>query len=651
MLEVRSQGLEGERPALWVAWHWARSFLISKRGFEAAVSDITPEPVELIRVRWRGRTRRIIVRQAFTDSRARTLQEPLTPSSFDPWTEFSESLAVKTRQLSRCRICGGEKRVPCPACRGAATISCEHCNGSGSIWSPRSRRMIGCRACHGTGAKRCACRDGLLACGPCGGKGKVEEWLEVMEESFDRITSAGSPLLVQAMPERANPEKFDSELQYSTVPLFLAWKGRTVEEAPAELQSVLRRPDLSCGNAGEDRLQEIALQVFRSEVTTVSYQLGGIRGSVQVQGWDARVVENAFSREPFQRRQRRALQGMSVAFLAGAALAIWYAGRHSFFVSTPNYGQLWVLAFVLGLCFVPLMFWWVLPARGRRWRGAVGAGLPALLVVLTQAGVAATGGPSLDHARAAATRGRVEDALRESAACYDLGIQAQPAGSFHDQLQLERVRQAREPQEAWKAASLPFLTPSAREEAKEHAVETTFRASAALQEKGELSASAALLDSAPAELKQAAPLVDLRRRVYLEEALPFWKVIGSRRKSLEDKLAACIAITPHLRGLASLPAATVDSSLTAEEVKEECGRLQEQRLREIEREREAEAREAARARRREEASRESAQRRWSSARLRCNDGTLSPSCVCGGSHRGCCSWHGGVDGCSAPYPN
>lgn len=31
--------------------------------------------------------------------------------------------------------------------------------------------------------------------------------------------------------------------------------------------------------------------------------------------------------------------------------------------------------------------------------------------------------------------------------------------------------------------------------------------------------------------------------------------------------------------------------------------------------------------------------------LRCGDGSLSPSCMCGGSHRGCCSRHGGVAGC------
>jgi hypothetical protein len=31
--------------------------------------------------------------------------------------------------------------------------------------------------------------------------------------------------------------------------------------------------------------------------------------------------------------------------------------------------------------------------------------------------------------------------------------------------------------------------------------------------------------------------------------------------------------------------------------------------------------------------------------LRCCDGSLSPSCSCSGSHRGCCSHHGGVCGC------
>lgn len=33
-------------------------------------------------------------------------------------------------------------------------------------------------------------------------------------------------------------------------------------------------------------------------------------------------------------------------------------------------------------------------------------------------------------------------------------------------------------------------------------------------------------------------------------------------------------------------------------------------------------------------------------RIRCNDGTISPNCRCGGPLQGCCSWHGGVAGCA-----
>jgi hypothetical protein len=55
-----------------------------------------------------------------------------------------------------------------------------------------------------------------------------------------------------------------------------------------------------------------------------------------------------------------------------------------------------------------------------------------------------------------------------------------------------------------------------------------------------------------------------------------------------------------------------------------------------------EAEEERAARRREAEERREA---WSSRGLRCCDGTLSPSCSCGGSHQGCCSHHRGVCGC------
>jgi hypothetical protein len=497
----------------------------------------------------------------------------------------------------------------------------------------------------------CACRDGWIACAACNGKGKVEEWLEIVEEPFDRVTWAGSHEMARELPGCSDPQKFDTDFQGRPVPLLFSWRGRRVEDVPTEWRHAIQRSNLAGAHPTEDRIQDIAVQVFRGEITTVEYQLASVSGSVQVQGWDGRTVENPSSREPFRLRRRRVLQGMSGAAMAGAALAMGYGARHSFFRSTPNYGLLWMLALVLGLCLIPLMLWWVLPAQRRSRRGALVAGVPALLVALAQIGFAATGGPSLDHARAAAEKGQLEKALRESVACYDLGIEKDSAAWFHDRLQLGKVWQAHRPSQAWEAAALPFLTEAGREQARAHAVEVTFRVTSALQERGNFAESAMVLDSAPVELRQSGPLVGLRRRVLLASAEPLWKIIESPRKSLEDRVAACTSIAPYLPELSSLPATSDAPSFSTDGVEEECDDLRQQRLREVKRQREAEAREDERAQRRAEAARRAAQMRWAHAPLLCNDGTRSPSCLCGASsHRGCCSWHGGVAGCSVDYP-
>ncbi len=67
--------------------------------------------------------------------------------------------------------------------------------------------------------------------------------------------------------------------------------------------------------------------------------------------------------------------------------------------------------------------------------------------------------------------------------------------------------------------------------------------------------------------------------------------------------------------------------------------------RQAEQERRAEAARQ-RAQAREEARAHQDERRRAMSPLLCADGTPSPSCTCGGSWRGCCSWHGGVSGCS-----
>jgi hypothetical protein len=72
-------------------------------------------------------------------------------------------------------------------------------------------------------------------------------------------------------------------------------------------------------------------------------------------------------------------------------------------------------------------------------------------------------------------------------------------------------------------------------------------------------------------------------------------------------------------------APNVEKAEKAREAEEEAKRKREEAMQK--------AREAA------EAAREA------SRRVRCCDGSLSPSCLCNGSHRGCCSHHGGICGC------
>jgi hypothetical protein len=78
--------------------------------------------------------------------------------------------------------------------------------------------------------------------------------------------------------------------------------------------------------------------------------------------------------------------------------------------------------------------------------------------------------------------------------------------------------------------------------------------------------------------------------------------------------------------------------LDAALVRAEKDRAREERTaaRGAEREAQAEARRQRAAERRQRA------RNWANEPLQCCDGSSSPSCTRGGSHRGCCSRHGGV---------
>ena len=106
-----------------------------------------------------------------------------------------------------------------------------------------------------------------------------------------------------------------------------------------------------------------------------------------------------------------------------------------------------------------------------------------------------------------------------------------------------------------------------------------------------------------------------------EEAL--WDVVDSGRGHAELPVLAANVHRIHTRHLEAVRAA--ERRQAAKQAAEAAA----------ERRREARAREAERR----------AEQREEARGLRCCDGTQSPTCLCAGSHRGCCSHHGGVCGC------
>lgn len=284
----------------------------------------------------------------------------------------------------------------------------------------------------------------------------------------------------------------------------------------------------------------------------------------------------------------------------------------------------------------------------RRSPGQVGlAVLPLLLVAGIQVALAITGHPSLEEATALVQRRELEGALFVAAACADLGIHPEQAAKFHDNLQLDRIRQIGDPQQAWQALEWPFRTEAGRRRAAEHAVEITARTADSSQTAGDWQGSEELLSLVPRAYQDQPPILQVRWGLLANEVESRWNVIRSREAPLEDRLEECLWLSRILPSLDSLGPPPRPAPVDQDQADKVCKRLRAEQHQEIERQR----REEERDRKRQELQEAAAHRAWAYAPLLCRDGTLSPSCVCGqSSRRGCCSHHGGVEGCSAAYP-
>jgi hypothetical protein len=149
---------------------------------------------------------------------------------------------------------------------------------------------------------------------------------------------------------------------------------------------------------------------------------------------------------------------------------------------------------------------------------------------------------------------------------------------------------------------------------------------------------ASLRTYADAALLKAEGTKDLAARVAAQkEAVAAWVAYAAVAPEVEPEPARVLEVRQaQERDLALLAKQT---AATQSRVEAEGRRAAAQ----IEKEERKRLATEAREQRRQEAAERRAARH--SGGLMCNDGTMSPSCSCGGSHRGCCSHHGGVAGC------
>ncbi|MBZ5708747.1 hypothetical protein [Nannocystis pusilla] len=136
---------------------------------------------------------------------------------------------------------------------------------------------------------------------------------------------------------------------------------------------------------------------------------------------------------------------------------------------------------------------------------------------------------------------------------------------------------------------------------------------------------------ATTEQTAAARLVEARRHQQARR----WEKASELLQSIDSDLAAFrgtkLEGTPRMKTLAT------EARTLADVIEPRLSKLRLRREADRRRKEEADAqRQAEAARRRERAE------SWSSNRVHCCDGTLSPTCTYGRSLRGCCSWHGGV---------
>ena len=643
--------------------------------------------------------RRPIWRTAPYGGREKIGGPPINLSSIDPWNPPPD-LRAASRYVASCRGCHGEGRVSCVPCGGAGRVECGSCDGGGKYYGTAAngaRRLLNCKQCRGKGNVACDdCSRGRVDCPACHKTKKQECWIDidssvredVQVEPDGDVTRAyswgadgakasreeveGDALIVCDI---TRPRAISAdELPDKIPPAWLAAHGR-------DIQPVLQP---------HDKVLSQTFTLLEVPAISVTYCVGTETQAIELHG--RRMLAPPVNSDRLFRRRARSLRYLaSVLAVVPVGAGFIYLARGNYFHSLAALG-VFLAAACLALCVYGAVWNASIGRRtARRWLKATiipVAGVASFAIVAEPSARTASGyiqageldraraelgalGPRDEHPTLWAEMGLREvkgepdlDQAIERAAAIPPGMPHAVEARHHvDQLLLSSVTRAiaenqlsvarsrlGQLSEAGKASSAAriahgeiVLADGARclsEGGWPCALAAARQATdLGLPARGDQLRTAtisALRTRANQALMEAESSRDLASRVPAQKlAITAWSELAAVESAPESVRLADVR-SAHARDVVLL-AKQEEILRKKQEVADRREAAQQARA-----EKKRLAIEAREQRRVEAAERRAARE---SRSLMCNDGTESPSCTCGGSWQGCCSHHGGVDGC------
>ncbi len=622
---------------------------------------------------------------------------PMDPSSLDPYNPPGD-LRGRSSYLSLCAGCGGDGRISCTTCGGSSRVVCPACGGAGKVHGTTksgARRLLNCKECKGKASLACdVCSKGTLECSSCQRSGRLEHWLEVEGGPRDgdiQVEPDGDVTRAFVWGKDGVPATHDEIVRDARVVCSVTKRGPLeIDDLPEEVSSEWRRTYWEPIQARLQPGERVVSQTFTFlEVPSieVTYALGSESQAIELEG--LRMLAPPVSSDQLFTARAGSLRRLAYV-LGGVPLvvALAYLARGSYFLGPAAAGVVFCAALSAAVIYGVI---WHSSLHGGARKWLAGAVLP----VAAATTLAIIAEPSESAARQYIAADRLTLAKNELAA---LGDPADPElVPLWADLNLKEALASTSCRSASDRVSKIGATTPQRAKGQAHADALALAAAEATLKSGNHEAVKTELDCASEAVRNGPRGRQLQAQAHVVASRSClgakdWPCViarandvatlgatadadairGQLTTSIRSEVDRNISAARTEKQLATrvqyqraaidlwsryLPDAERDATLKAlkatsavdeqayarqEQIAQQRREAEEKRQRELEaREERKRAAEEERQRRREEA----AARRSEPQGLLCCDGSLSPTCSCGGSHQGCCSHHGGVCGC------